>query len=110
MPNGSMCYKRMQSQHSSACTTCSWSPWGPDTLHELCIPTLVACLASRAVAAPLPVQEGHDRAKRAVQPGQAVAQADVGAHGRPVRVAVQVPYPAVRLPPRAHLDWQAQAL
>ena len=59
---------------------------------------------------PLPVQEGHDRAERAVQPGQAVAQADVGAHGRPVRVAVQVPYPAVRLPPRAHPLCQIHAL
>ena len=56
-----------------------------------------ACLARRAVPAPLPVQEGHDRAKRAVQPRQAVAQADVGAHGRPVRVAVQVPDSAVCL-------------
>lgn len=86
------------------------SPWAPDTLHKLCSPTLIACLASRAMAAPLPMQEGHKRAKCAVQPGQAVAQADIGAHGRPVRVAIQVPNSAVRLPTRAHLLWQTHTL
>jgi hypothetical protein len=37
------------------------------------------------------VQQRHDRAERRVQAGQAVAKADVGAHGRTVGVAIDVP-------------------
>ena len=40
---------------------------------------------------PLAVQQRHDCAKRRMEASQRVAQADVGAHGRAVGIAVDVP-------------------
>ena len=39
----------------------------------------------------LPVQQGHDCSKGRMQASQGVSQGDVGPHGRPVQVAVEVP-------------------